>query len=198
MEKYKLLCISIILLILSFLDSWYGDQLFDKYFIFALIPSLILFASYIIYLIQAIKAINKEKTWVNITTLLIFITIPIMIFTFPFRIAKARFEMVIYEKQRNEVIDMVKENKLTCDYSNTVELPNKYKKLSSSGEIIIYKNDEAGIVVGFWVFRGMMSGSIEVIYSSLGKDLIKANESGHPISSIERLEDNWFYVVTDY
>lgn len=52
--------------------------------------------------------------------------------------------------------------------------------------------------VSFWVFRGMQSGSAELIYSTGGEKIIETNETGHPIISIEKLKDNWYYVITDY
>ena len=44
----------------------------------------------------------------------------------------------------------------------------------------------------------MLSGSIELVYSTGGEELIRANEDGHPITSVEKLKDDWYYVVTDY
>jgi hypothetical protein len=37
-----------------------------------------------------------------------------------------------------------------------------------------------------------------LIYSTSGEELIKANESGHPIIDIKHLNNNWYYVETDY
>ena len=48
------------------------------------------------------------------------------------------------------------------------------------------------------MFRGMQSGSAELIYSTGGEKIIETNETGHPIISIEKLKDNWYYVITDY
>ena len=53
-------------------------------------------------------------------------------------------------------------------------------------------------VISFWVFRGMLSGSIELIYSSVDESLIYANESGHPITNVKKLKDHWYLVDTDY
>ena len=103
-----------------------------------------------------------------------------------------------YEQDRLEIIRMVKENELVPDKLGNCIMPEEYKKLSQDGWIYIYKNDSEGQVISFWVLRGMQSGSIELIYSTGGEELIRANETGHPIISIEKLKDNWYYVVTDY
>ncbi|MBQ7031423.1 MAG: hypothetical protein IJN13_03515 [Bacilli bacterium] len=93
---------------------------------------------------------------------------------------------------------MIEDNKLKVDDLGNVKLPNKYKKVSTSGEVAVYQNDEDGKVVAFWIFRGMQSGSVQLIYSTGGEELIMDNETGHPIVSIDKLKDNWYYVVTNY
>lgn len=37
-----------------------------------------------------------------------------------------------------------------------------------------------------------------MVYSTDGENLIRANETGHPIVSIDKLKDNWYYGVSDY
>lgn len=51
----------------------------------------------------------------------------------------------------------------------------KYKYVSSDGEIYVYQNDENGTVIGFWILRGMLSGSVELIYSEGEENLIREN-----------------------
>ena len=93
---------------------------------------------------------------------------------------------------------MVRNHKLQKDERGNIILPKKYKKISTSGEVHVYQNGENGVVIGFYIYRGIMSGSIELIYSSTDESLIYANESGHPISEIIKLKDHWYYVVTNY
>lgn len=97
-----------------------------------------------------------------------------------------------------QIIEKVKNNEIEIDEYGNAELPKKLKKLSSDGEITIYKNDKEGQVICFWIFRGMLSGSHQLIYSTNGEKLIKENETGHPIISVKNLKDNWYYVKTDY
>ncbi|MBQ6546952.1 MAG: hypothetical protein IJL74_03020 [Bacilli bacterium] len=94
---------------------------------------------------------------------------------------------------------MIKSGKLKSkDENGNVVLPNKYKKYSISGEVVEYQNDKEGQVIAFWVFRGIQSGSTQLMYSTGGEDLIKENETGHPIIKIEKLKNNWYLVTTDY
>ena len=198
MKKYILLIISVIVMILSFLNNWFSEQLLDSLFIFALIPSLVLFVGWIICLFFSITKLIKDKSVFNILSLIVVILTALLVLFFPFREAKVRFELNLYEEERLEVIKMIEDNKLKVDDLGNVKLPNKYKKVSTNGEVAVYQNDEDGKVVAFWIFRGMQSGSVQLIYSTGGEELIRDNETGHPIVSIDKLKDNWYYVVTDY
>ena len=188
MKKYILLIISVIVMILSFLNSWFSDQLLDSLFMFALIPSLILFVGWIICLLLSITKLIKDKSVFNIISLIVVSLTALLVLFFPFREVKVRLELNLYEEERLEIIKMIEDNKL----------PDKYKKVSTSGEVAVYQNDEDGKVVVFWVFRGMQSGSVQLIYSTGGEQLIIDNETGHPIVNVDKLKDNWYYVVTDY
>ena len=198
MKKYILLITSVIVMILSFLNSWFSDQLLDSLFIFALIPSLVLFVGWIICLVLSVIKIIKNKNVFNIISLIVTVLTALLILFFPFRESKVRLELNLYEEERLEIIKMIEDNKLKVDDLGNVKLPNKYKKVSTSGEVAIYQNDEDGKVVAFWIFRGMLSGSVQLVYSTGGEEIIRSSEIEHPIVSIDKLKDNWYYVVTDY
>ena len=198
MKKYILLITSVIVMILSFLNSWFSDQMLDSLFIFALIPSLVLFVGWIICLVLSAIKIIKNKNVFNIISLIVTVLTVLLILFFPFRESKVRLELKLYEEERLEIIKMIEDNKLKVDDFGNVKLPNKYKKVSTSGEVAIYQNDEDGKVVAFWIFRGMLSGSVQLVYSTGGEEIIRSSEIEHPIVSIDKLKDNWYYVVTDY
>ena len=198
MKKYILLIISVIVMILSFLNSWFSDQLLDSLFMFALIPSLILFVGWIICLVLSITKLIKDKSVFNIISLIVVSLTALLVLFFPFREVKVRLELNLYEEERLEIIKMIEDNKLEVDGLGNAKLPDKYKKVSTSGEVAVYQNDEDGKVVVFWVFRGMQSGSVQLIYSTGGEQLIIDNETGHPIVNVDKLKDNWYYVVSDY
>ena len=198
MKKYILLIVSVIVMLLSFLNSWFSDQLLDSLFIFALIPSLILFVGWIICLVLSIIKLIKDKNVFNIISFIAVILTALLVLFFPFRETKVRLELNLYEEKRLEIIKMLEDNKLKVDDLGNVKLPNKYKKVSTSGEVAVYQNDKDGKVIGFWVFRGMLSGSIQLVYSNGGEEMIMSSEIEHPIVSIDKLKDKWYYVVTDY
>ena len=111
--------------------------------------------------------------------------------------AKVNFELTLLEKDRLEIVEMIKDGEIKTDHLGNAKLPKGYGYLSSDGEIFVYQNDNEQ-VISFWVYRGMLSGSIELIYSSVDESLIYANESGHPIANVEKLKDHWYLVDTDY
>ncbi len=199
MKKYRALIISVLLLISSFILNWYSDEIFDALWVFALGIYIILIIIFVVNFILCILDMKKNKNSVlNIISIIILITIVLTVLFFPFRYIKTKVELILYEDERNVIIEKIKNNKLNIDKFGNASLPKEYKKVSTSGEVFIYKNENNKMVVSFWVFRGMVSGSAELIYSTGGEKLIRENEKEHPIISIKKMKDNWYYVITDY
>ena len=122
-----------------------------------------------------------------------------MILFFPFREFKTNLELNLYEVGRNNVIELVKNNMLVVDNYGNAKLSNKQKKLSTSGEIKIYKNDAEGQVIGFWILRGITGlDSIQLIYSSSNYNLIEKNLNKYSIIEGKELKKNWYYVKIKY
>jgi len=198
-KKYYSIILSILFLILSFINTWYTDELFDAFHIFYLLLSVILAIIFICLLTININKIFRYKQYINIISVAILAISAVLWICFPFREVKVKFELNKYEEARMEIIELIKNEELIAkDENGNVQLPDRYKKYSISGEVTIYQNDKNGQVIGFWVLRGIVSESIELMYSTGGEELIKSNETGHPIISIEKLKDNWYYVITDY
>ena len=198
MKKYSNFILSILILIFSFIKCWYSDYLSNFLFIFEIIIDLILVICYLICLINNIRNLKKKINFSNILTTIILIITIILVLFFPFRDVKIKYELNLYEKDRLKVIDMIHKNELTTDEIGNVTLPTKYKKISTSGQIFVYQNNEEEQLIGFWAFRGILSGSIQVIYSTGGEELIRSNLKAHPIISLEKLKDKWYYVETSY
>ena len=170
MKKYILLIISVTVMILSFLNSWFSDQLLDSLFIFALIPNLVLFIGWVVYLVVSIVRLKNDKKLLNIIPIIVIILTALLVLFSPLREAKVRLELNLYEDERLEIIKMIEDNKLEVDDLGNVELSDKYKKVSTSGEVTVYQNDENGKVISFWIFRGMLSGFVQLVYSTSGKN----------------------------
>lgn len=138
MKKYIVLIISIVVMILSFLSGWYSEQLLDSLFIFFLILSLVLFIVWGICLVISIIKIVKEKDIYSVISLIVVIVTALLVLFFPFRETKVRLELKLYEEERLEIVKMIEDNELNVDDLGNVVLPEKYKKLSTSGEVAVY------------------------------------------------------------
>lgn len=199
MKKNNLLIMSILLLLVSFATEWYGDHLFSRLFVFAFPIYIILPTCFVVLLVMSIRRIATRKEYTNFFSITVLALLVILIMYFPFRRAKVNYELTRFEPDRLKIVEMIQNNQLPPkDNLGNVDLPVGYGKLSSDGEVFVHQNDANGQVIGFWIFRGMLSGSVELIYSTGGEALIRATQSGHPITKIEKLKENWYYVEMDY
>ena len=198
MKKYVLLILSVLLLIVSFAAAWYEDHLFNHFFILVIPVYLMLLGCFIVLLVLCIIRIIKRKEYVNFWSLAVLALLVVLIFRFPFRDARVQLELNRFEAERLEIVEMLRTHQLQpYDSIGNVELPAGYKRLSSDGEVFVYQNDQNGQVICFWVFRGMNSGSFELVYSSGGEELIWAKEFTINIDNIEQLKEHWYYVETN-
>ena len=198
MKKYVLLILSVLLLLVSFAAAWYGDHLFNHLFVLAIPIDLALLICFIVLLAMSVIRIIKRKEYVNVWSLAVLALLVVLIFRFPFRDARVKYELNRFETDRLEIMEMLRTHQLQpYDSIGNVELPSGYRRLSSDGEVFVYQNDKNGQVICFWVFRGMNSGSLELIYSSGGEELIRAKEFTINIDNIEQLKEHWYYVETN-
>lgn len=199
MKKNILVISSFIIFILSFGYSWFEDQLFNALFIFSLpIPFFLLTGFVICFIFSMRSVIKNSKIFINYVPIVILLITTFIILLFPFRMSKVKLELSLYKKDRNAIIEMVKNKELEVNDMGNIKLPNRYRKTSTSGEISVYQNDKDGMLIGFYIFRGTMSGSTKLMYSDKGEELIKENSWVDEIKSITKLEEKWFYVVTNY
>ncbi len=195
----RYLLIAILIFILCFLNNWYWDITTEYLFSYRLlIPIGIIFLVFNIFLVLTIIDLIKTKKKSSIVALSIYIIIPIFSIFFPFRECRVYLEMILYKKQREEVITKVKNKEYIFDEYGNIELPKNIKKISTSGEITVYENDEGGVLICFWIMRGVLSGSVQLMYSSSDESLIYKNETGHKITYVEKLKNNWYWVETEY
>lgn len=197
-KENKYLIIAILVFILCFLNNWYLDIILQSLFTLSIVPIIIIFLIYNIFLILTIINIVRTKKKSSLVALIIYIIIPIFSIFFPFRECRVNLEIWLYKKQREDIIINVKNKDYVADENGNIKLPKNLKKVSTSGEVTVYENDDEGVLICFLVMRGVLSGSIELMYSSGDEDLIYKNETGHKITYVEKLKDNWYWVETDY
>ena len=197
-KKYFLLICSLLYLIISFIYSWFKYDLENIISIFCIIPMLILLIIYFIILINCLKNIFNDKKYFDIITIIILILCVFIQFYFPFEESKLKLEWDTYKDKRYEIIKLVKEDKLKkIEDTQAYTLPDNLKKISQTGEVLVYKNDKYVQVIGFFIIRGMIfSGSKLLVYSSNNKNDILDNISN--INEINKIKDNWYYIETSY
>ncbi len=194
MKKNGLLLLSILLLVVSFTVHWFSDHLFSTFWVLVFHVYLLLLGCFIALLVLTVRQIRRDRR--GYAGLAVLVLLAAMVVFFPFRDAKVKLELNLYDAPRQEVLEMIRTGELSPnDGIGNIRLPMGYRRLSADGEVFLYQNDGEGQVVGFWIFRGAPDGSIQLIYSSGGEELIRENEPY--IMSIERLKDHWYYVVTD-
>lgn len=194
MKKNILMVLVLLEFIITFLLKWFQDQIIDYLFLVSIFADVFILFSFIVLFIILNKKMSKNKSMFECFIILIYILNILVILFFPFRKIKTKLEFDLYMNDRLEIINLVKQQKSIYNDNNIFVLPNEYKKVSTSGKIIIYKNSSEDTMIGFWIFRGMMSGSVQIIYSSGGEDLIM--NSNLDIQHIAQLAENWFYVET--
>ena len=197
-KENKYLIIAILVFILCFLNNWYWDIILQSLFTLSIVPIIIIFLIYNIFLILTIIDIVRTKKKSSLVALIIYIIIPIFSIFFPFRECRVNLEIWLYKKQREDIIINVKNKDYVADENGNIKLPKNLKKVSTSGEVTVYENDNDGVLICFWIMRGVLSGSVQLMYSSGDDALIYKNETGHKITYVEKLKDNWYWVETDY
>lgn len=197
-KENKYLIIAILVFILCFLNNWYWDIILQSLFTLSIVPIIIIFLIYNIFLILTIIDIVRTKKKSSLVALIIYIIIPIFSIFFPFRECRINLEIWLYKKQREDIIINVKNKDYVADENGNIKLPKNLKKVSTSGEVTVYENDNDGVLICFWIMRGVLSGSVQLMYSSGDEALIYKNETGHKITNVEKLKDNWYLVETDY
>ncbi len=183
-----------IVFVVSFLLCWFKEEVYIYIWIFWLL--LVILCA--VFFAVSIWVISKRQNKDGYVALAILVANILVVFFFPFRIIRTNFEFKLYARERARVIELVEGGELIPNKIGTVSLPDEYKKASSSGEAHVYKCDEEGQVIGFWIERGLLSQSIELIYSTGGEELIRKNAVSHPIASIMEFADRWYYVVINY
>lgn len=193
-----MLSLAIIIFILTFFMGWNSDKIYDRIFFVPIFLDGFIILLNLIFILFAIISRRISKSKLTLIGIIIIIISIICRFVFPFRNVRTALELYIYEDERLYIIEKVKDNKIEIDENGNANLPKKLKKVSSDGKITVYQNNDDGQVICFWIFRGLLSGSNQLMYSTGGEKLIRENETGHPIIQIKKLKDNWYYVETDY
>lgn len=188
----KSIFFGLFLFILCFLCSWYSDLIIGYFTGFTLFfIKILLLIIWIIFLVKVIRDFNKNKKKRNILLVILLVSSVFSLFC-NFRWIKTKVEFSLYRKQRERIIEKVKDNEFSYYFDKNIKLP-MYKYVSSDGVIYVYRNDREQ-VISFLIYRGVLSGNVELIYSSGGENLIYEIKNNSEIVKIVELDENWYYV----
>lgn len=198
MKKHVWLVYSFATLLLNFIVFWFSDVLLNRFFIFGVIPVIISVLMLLVGLVVSFVYIFQRKAVKEMVVSVTVLTLTVLLIVFfPFRTAKLKVEFPLYEEKRIQAVEMIADGEIDVDEMGNAKLPKQLSNVSSDGYITVYQNDSNQLIC-FWVFRGMLSGSVQLMYSSQGEDLIYENETSHPIEDIIKIKDHWYLVETDY
>lgn len=196
LKHLSLLCAAAVLI--NFISSWYYEELFFHFFVLYSIVDMIFFfflAACGIWSVKYLKGNHKSiKDFIPLILVVIY-------FSYLLSGGQNKLNFTVYRDVRYEVVKMVEEHQLKVDEDNGMtELPEKYKKCSSGGDILAYQ-DEDELMVGFWVKRGFLdSGFTMFVYKSddnsadIEQIVKECMWEGYDVSS-ERKEKQWYYIT---
>ena len=201
--KYKPLIIGIFLILILFLCRWYSNYFSLSFVLGPLIFCVIIIFSYLGTLFLLVNSLNefiKTRNNVYVMTFVLLLFFSILYVFFPFDEEKAKFDFKNNHNKYTEVINKIESGQLeNINTDGYVELDEKYKKLSITKNIKVNKiNDE--FTVCFWFYKGLMigDGSSMLVYSSDGIKTIADDNYFYDIVYLKEIENNWYYVETEF
>lgn len=198
----KAIAASLGIFIFMFLFSWYYAEIYCRITPFLLIyfyPVILIVImgglSYSIFFVVKYAHAFRWKATLPLT--IVAATIGMMLF-FPFEKAKVLTEFLLYTRQREAVVASMKQVTSATGSFGDVVLPEHYRHLSCDGNVNLERNEENKLIVGFWVFRGLSINGYSMVYYNSTKDQdTLTHEIGEEVFSITKLNDEWYYVVTE-
>lgn len=139
MKKNDALMFSILAFGISFGAFWFSDVLFDRFFVFGLIPMAVAVLSLLVsFIVSIITVFRKPSVFKSYLAVAVSVFSVLVLLYFPFRDAKVHLELELYDKARSQVVEMVKSGDIISEDWGNAALPARFRHLSSDGNIFIY------------------------------------------------------------
>ena len=200
MKTKKIIVITAVWGHILLLSKWFSSELYQTFTPFLLIiPLAILFLVSIGLgvwtVIVLIKRIKAERLLAALPLIIFIFVVSIHQFV-SFSLPKVRIEHALHAKNREVVVEAIQNNEYTDDGIGNIRLPFSRRFLSCDGEVYVYQNDEQGIVIGFWSFRGLLMNPFEsVIYTSYPKPPTTSTLGCGELYTVKKLSEHWYWVV---
>ncbi len=196
LKKLSLLCAAVVLI--NFFSSWYYEELFFHFFVLYSILDMVFFFLFIACGIWAVKYLKGNHKSIKDFIPIIFVVVYLL---YLLSGSQNKLNFRVYKSMRYEIVEMVENHQLgESEEKGFVELPDKYKKCSSGGDVFIYRNNDE-CMIGFWIKRGFLdSGFSMFVYKSddnamdIERVVRECLWDGYEVNS-EQKEKQWYYII---
>lgn len=195
MKNNKFIRFSFWFIVGHFIYMWHSDYIVQKFFILGLLLFLIclimsLGLIFMLFRRMFVKQYNILQKFILLVALGYFIW-------WLNGIDDLKYQ--VYKEKREEVVKMILEGEIKKEVSSKlIDLPEKYKIISSGGDILYLESPLSDSVFGFWETRGIVSsGSTMYIYSCQEENQLKKiirNNLYYEQIEIKQLDPLWYYV----
>lgn len=196
MKNNKFIRFSFWFIVGHFIYMWHSDYIVQKFFILGLLLFLIclimsLGLIFMLFRRMFVKQYNILQKFILLVALGYFI--------WWLNGGIDDLEYQVYKEKREEVVKMILEGEIKKEVSSKlIDLPEKYKIISSGGDILYLESPLSDSVFGFWETRGIVSsGSTMYIYSCQEENQLKKiirNNLYYEQIEIKQLDPLWYYV----
>ena len=196
MKNNKFIRFSFWFIVGHFIYMWHSDYIVQKFFILGLLLFLIclimsLGLIFMLFRRMFVKQYNILQKFILLVALGYFI------WWLNGGIDDLNYQ--VYKEKREEVVKMILEGEIKKEVSSKlIDLPEKYKIISSGGDILYLESPLSDSVFGFWETRGIVSsGSTMYIYSCQEENQLKKiirNNLYYEQIEIKQLDPLWYYV----
>ncbi|MFD3449720.1 hypothetical protein ACFDTO_34670 [Microbacteriaceae bacterium 4G12] len=185
--------ISGLVLILYHFLKWYLVEFLTPFAMPFL--SIAIHGSFFVILILTIIHIFKYKNW---KPFVIQITILVILICTPFTKIYLKLDFINYKEERKQVIELIERKELTpnVDYNNEIiHLPKQFTSTSKNGGDVLIQQNENGVSVFFFTFRGILDNFSGFIYTP--NDIRPSTSNfNSEFKEITKIEKNWYFVAS--
>jgi len=196
MKNNKFIRFSFWFIVGHFIYMWHSDYIVQKFFILG----LLLFQICLIMSLGLIFMLFRRmfvKQYNILQKFILLVALGYFIWWLNGGIDDLEYQ--VYKEKREEVVKMILEGEIKKEVSSKlIDLPEKYKIISSGGDILYLESPLSDSVFGFWETRGIVSsGSTMYIYSCQEENQLKKiirNNLYYEQIEIKQLDPLWYYV----
>ena len=196
MKNNKFIRFSFWFIVGHFIYMWHSDYIVQKFFILG----LLLFQICLIMSLGLIFMLFRRmfvKQYNILQKFILLVALGYFIWWLNGGIDDLKYQ--VYKEKREEVVKMILEGEIKKEVSSKlIDLPEKYKIISSGGDILYLESPLSDSVFGFWETRGIVSsGSTMYIYSCQEENQLKKiirNNLYYEQIEIKQLDPLWYYV----